>query len=107
MVSPWTTTWLMRGPVSKRWMVIVLSEICVARLLSVLAQRPPLCSRIRLGSIWPSGCLRRGAPRIAARKQTAAEKRPFQRAIAVHAAAAESGGFAGRVKSLDDLAVLA
>jgi hypothetical protein len=26
MVSPWTTTWLMRGPVSKRWMVILLSE---------------------------------------------------------------------------------
>jgi hypothetical protein len=25
-VSPWTTTWLMRGPVSKRWMVMFFSK---------------------------------------------------------------------------------
>src|ERR1043166_5525811 len=56
------------------------------------------CSRHRL---------RRRAPRAASRKQAATEKRAFQRAVAVHAAAAETGGFAGGVKAGDDLAVLA
>src|SRR5260370_17258222 len=40
-------------------------------------------------------------------KQSAAEEGAFQRAIAVHAAAAEAGGFAGRVKPRHDLAVAA
>src|ERR1043166_2626611 len=56
------------------------------------------CSRHRL---------RRRAPRAASRKQAATEKRAFQRAVAVHAAAAETGGFAGGVKAGDDLALLA
>ena len=42
-----------------------------------------------------------------AREQAAAEERAFQRTVAVHAAAAEAGGFAGRVESPDDLAVIA
>src|ERR1017187_6820823 len=33
-VSPWITTWLMRGPVSKRWMVMLFSEFCVADYLA-------------------------------------------------------------------------
>src|ERR1700730_5657657 len=49
--------------------------------------------------------LGRRPPGIAAREQTPAQKRSLQRAIAVHAAAAESGGFAGRVEPPDDLAV--
>src|SRR5438128_6793444 len=51
--------------------------------------------------------LRRRPSGISARKQTPAEKRAFQRAIAVHAAAAEAGGFAGRIESLNDLSVIA
>src|SRR5205814_4001302 len=38
---------------------------------------------------------------------TPAEESALQRAIAVHAAAAETGGFTGRVKSPDDLAIAA
>src|ERR1700704_1817649 len=37
--------------------------------------------------------LGRRSPRISPRKQTAAQKRAFQRPIAVHAAAAKPGGF--------------
>src|SRR5437763_9541428 len=51
--------------------------------------------------------LRRGAARVAAREQTAAEERAFQRAIAMHAAAAEARGFADRIEPGDDPAVLA
>src|SRR3954452_21489748 len=98
MVSPWITTWLMRGPVSKRWMVMLFSE--VEGFLSVAyaaACRAVCLSRHRL---------RRRASRIPARKQAAAEKRAFQRAVAVHAAAAETGGFAGGVEAGDDLAIM-
>src|SRR5216684_6240011 len=60
---------------------------------------------------WPrrylSRRLRRGAAGIAAGEQAAAEKSTFQRTVAVHAAAAETGGFAGGVKPGHDLAVAA
>src|ERR1700726_1222836 len=48
--------------------------------------------------------LRRRAPGIPPREQAAAEKRAFQRAVAMHAAAAETGGFTGGVKPRHDLA---
>ena len=51
--------------------------------------------------------LRRGAACIAAGEQAAAEKRAFQRTIAVHAAAAETGRFAGGVEPRHDVAVAA
>src|SRR5450631_3411243 len=51
--------------------------------------------------------LRRRPPGISPREQAAAEKSAFQRTVAVHAAAAEAGRFAGGVKSRHDLAVLA
>src|SRR5579863_10406460 len=51
--------------------------------------------------------LRRRAPGIAAREQAAAEERAFQRAIAVHAAAAEAGRLARGIEPRHDLAVLA
>src|SRR5450756_1723076 len=40
---------------------------------------------------------------IPSREQAAAEKRAFQRAIAVHAAAPKTGGFAGGVEPRHDL----
>src|SRR5882672_4342571 len=40
MVSPCKTTWLMRGPVSKRWMVMLFSKY-VPALLSALTTHPP------------------------------------------------------------------
>jgi hypothetical protein len=49
------------------------------------------------GAVSPRS-FRRRAPGIPAREQAAAEERALQRAIAVHAAAAEAGGFAGRVE---------
>src|SRR5258708_35506275 len=58
-------------------------------------------------SAFLSHGLRRGAPRIAAREQAAAEKRAFQRAGAVHAAAAKAGGTARGIKPRHDLAVAA
>src|SRR5882757_6599779 len=51
--------------------------------------------------------LRRGPPGVAAGEQAAAEEGAFQRAIAVHAAAAEASGFAGSVESGNDLAIVA
>src|SRR5260370_24018494 len=54
-----------------------------------------------------SRCLRRRAPGIAPGKQAAAEEGAFQRTIAVHAAAAEAGRFAGGIKPRHDLAVAA
>src|SRR5690242_14491815 len=51
--------------------------------------------------------LRRRASRIPSRKQAAAQKRSLQRTVAVHAATAKTGGFACRIESPDDLAVLA
>src|SRR5437763_1863240 len=98
MVSPCTTTWLMRGPVSKRWMVMLFSEVQGLLRAYAAACRVVCLSGPRL---------RRRASRIPARKQAAAEKRAFQRAVAVHAAAAETGGFAGGVEAGDDLAVVA
>src|SRR5947208_15476578 len=53
------------------------------------------------------GRLRRRAAGIAAGKQAAAEKSAFQRTVAVHAAAAKTGRFAGGVKPRHDLAVAA
>src|SRR5450759_2422731 len=51
--------------------------------------------------------LGRGASGIASGKQAAAEEGAFQRAIAVHAAAAEAGCFARGVKPRHDPAVAA
>src|SRR4051795_2962544 len=89
----------MRGPVSKRWMVILFSGF-ECPTFNGQSRRPPYtcCLRHRPG---------RRAPGISSRKQAAAEKRAFQRAVAVHAAAAETGGFAGGVEAGDDLAILA
>src|SRR5437868_7405928 len=53
------------------------------------------------------GRLRRRAAGISAGKQAAAEKSAFQRTVAVHAAAAKTGRFAGGVKPRHDLAVAA
>src|ERR1700736_81979 len=53
------------------------------------------------------GRLRRRAAGIAAGKQTATEKSAFQRPIAVHAATAKDGRFAGGIKPRHDLAVVA
>src|SRR5277367_547402 len=46
--------------------------------------------------------LRRRAPRRSAGEQAAAEERAFQRAIAVHAAAAKAGDLADRIEAGDD-----
>src|ERR1700736_1728749 len=54
-----------------------------------------------------SRCFRRCAPGIAPGEQAAAEEGAFQRAIAVHAATAEAGRFAGGVKPRHDLAAAA
>src|SRR6476620_8152141 len=43
----------------------------------------------------------------AAGEQAAAEEGTFQRTVAVHAAAAEAGGFAGGIKPRHDLTVIA
>src|SRR5258708_24514463 len=56
-------------------------------------------------SAFLSHGLRRGAPGIAAGEQAAAEKRAFQRAVAVHAAAAKAACFAGGIKTRHGLAV--
>src|SRR5262249_9311161 len=47
--------------------------------------------------------LRRSPPGGAAREQAPAKERALQRAIAMHAAAAEARGFAGRIESWNDL----
>src|SRR5258708_1392573 len=59
------------------------------------------------GYRFSSHRLRRRPSRIPPRKQAAAEKSAFQRAIAGHAAAAETGGFAGGVEAGHDLAIAA
>src|SRR5665213_3671023 len=88
----------MRGPVSKRWMVMFFSQIGAPVTYRVAARLPTFVSRDRL---------RRRAAGIAAREQATAEERAFQRAVAMHAAAAETGCFAGGVEPRHDLAVLA
>src|SRR5690606_442874 len=45
------------------------------------------------------------ASRLTPREQTPAEEGPFQRAVAVHTAAAEAARFAGREEPPDDSAV--
>src|ERR1700754_1547763 len=104
MVLPLTTTWLMRGPVSKRWIVINFLP-GEWRLLLAQSEAARHCANSSGGLMESSDRLRRRAPRVASRKQTPAEERPFQGAIAVHAAAAETGGFARRIEALDDFAV--
>ena len=51
--------------------------------------------------------VRRRAAGAAAGEQAAAKEGAFQRPVAVHAAAAKAGGFAGRVKPRHDPAVMA
>src|SRR3984885_232324 len=67
----------------------------------------PVFTRQPLWDSYLQDSLGRRAARVAAREQATAKKCPFQRAIAVHAAAAETGGFAGRIEPAHDLAVLA
>src|SRR5450759_1206065 len=103
MVSLWTTTWLMRGPVSKRWMVMLVLQICA---VDHLARRPVIRHCVLTMATMATMAvtalrhrLGRGASGIASGKQAAAEEGAFQRAIAMHAATAEAGCFAGGVKS--------
>src|SRR3954464_3562576 len=56
---------------------------------------------------WTSSRLRRRASGISPREQASSEEGAFQRTVAVHAAAAEAGGFTCGIKSPDDLAVVA
>src|SRR3954447_4860848 len=51
--------------------------------------------------------LSRRAPGVAPGKQATTEKGAFQRTVAVHAAAAKAGGFAGGVQSGHDLPIAA
>src|SRR5579859_7077511 len=94
----------MRGPVSKRWMVIFFLPGFGGRLPNARTRPPPPRSRL---SQPRSYRLRRRAPCVAAREQAAAQESSLQRAIAVHAATTEAGRFTGGVEPRHDPAVLA
>src|ERR1700730_10293422 len=95
--------WLAGSTVNTLMKVITLlvAEICV--MSSAPGRRG--CAAEMVRAFLLSHRLRRRSSGVAPGEQAAAEEGAFQRAIPVHAAAAEAGGFADRVKPGDDLAV--